>query len=42
MLIDVTDALTFDPPDTDTVYVNYLETCRRLGVAPVSRDRARA
>jgi hypothetical protein len=40
MLTDVTDALEFDPPDADIVYANYCETCRRLGVEPVSRDRA--
>ena len=32
--------IEFDPPDADTVYEGYLETCRRLGVEPVSRDRA--
>ena len=26
--------------DVDTVYANYLLTCRRLGIEPVPRDRA--
>jgi hypothetical protein len=33
----------FDPadaPDLDHVYRNYLESCRRLGVEPVPRERA--
>jgi len=30
----------FDPPDADTVFANYLETCRRAGVEPVSREQA--
>ncbi len=33
----------FDPadaPDPERVYLNYLETCRRLGVEPVPRERA--
>ena len=34
------DAPAFDPPDADTVYRYYLETCRRLGVDPVPRERA--
>jgi hypothetical protein len=34
------DAPEFDPPDEDVVYEGYLETCPRLGVEPVSRDRA--
>lgn len=34
------DAPEFDPPDADTVYAHYLETCPRLGVEPVARDRA--
>ena len=29
-----------DPPDPDLVYANYLKTCRRSGVEPVSRERA--
>jgi hypothetical protein len=35
------DAPAFDPPDADVVYARYLDTCRRLGVQPVPRDRAR-
>ena len=33
-----------EPPalDPDRVYRNYLETCRRLGVTPTPRDRAKA
>ena len=27
-------------PDADTVYRNYLESCRRRGVDPVPRQRA--
>ncbi len=34
------DPLEFDPPDADEVYAHYLETCRRLGVEPVPRERA--
>lgn len=41
MLDDSHDAPAFDPPDPDCVYRNYLRTCRRLGVKPVPRDRAR-
>ena len=40
MPTDVTDALEFDPPDAETVYANHCETCRRLGVEPVSQERA--
>jgi hypothetical protein len=29
-----------DAPDPDRVYANYLETCRRLGIEPVPRERA--
>jgi len=29
-----------DPPDPDRVYLNYLETCRLLGIEPVPRERA--
>ena len=32
--------LAFDPPDLERMYRNCLETCRRLGVEPVPRDRA--
>ena len=34
----------FDPaaaPDPDVVYRNYVETCRRLSMEPVPRERAR-
>ena len=31
------DAPEFDLPDADSVYAQYLETCRRLGVEPVPR-----
>jgi hypothetical protein len=36
------DALVipFDPPDADVVWEHYLETCRRAGIEPVSRERA--
>ena len=34
------DAPAFDPPDEDAVYSRYLETCKRLGVEPVPRERA--
>ena len=30
----------FDPPDAGRVYRDYVETCWRLGVEPVPRDRA--
>ncbi len=29
-----------DAPDPDRVYLNYSETCRRLGIEPVPRERA--
>ena len=32
----------FDPPNEDVVYARYLETCKRLGVEPMPRDRATA
>lgn len=34
------DGPVFDQPDADEVYALYLETRKRLGVVPVSRDRA--
>jgi hypothetical protein len=34
------DAPAFDPPDADAVREEYLETCRRMGVKPVPRERA--
>ena len=34
------DAPAFDPPDPESVYRNYLRTCRRLNVQPVPRERA--
>ena len=37
---DVALEIPFDPPDPEQVYRNYLKTCHRLGVEPVSRDRA--
>jgi hypothetical protein len=39
---DTPDAAVFDPPDADLTYMHYLETCRRLGVTPTPRDRAKA
>ena len=30
----------FDALSADSVYENYLKTCRRLGVEPVPRERA--
>jgi hypothetical protein len=30
----------FEPPDADVVWEHYLETCRRAGVTPVSREQA--
>lgn len=35
------DAPGLDPPDPQRVYANYLRSCRRLGVKPVPRERAR-
>lgn len=38
------DSAAFDSPDPDQIYeiyVNYLESCRRQGIQPVPRDRAR-
>lgn len=29
-----------DAPNPELVYLNYLETCRRLGIEPVPRERA--
>ena len=29
-----------DAPDRERVSLNYLETCRRLGIEPVPRERA--
>jgi len=40
MLDDDAIEIQFDPPDPDRVYRNYLETCRRAGVTPVSREQA--
>jgi len=34
------DARAFDPADPKRVYRNYVETCGRLGVEPVPRNRA--
>ena len=34
------EAHGLEPPDGDAVYARYLETCRRLGVEPVPRERA--
>ena len=34
------DAPPLDPPDADEVYADYLETCKRINVAPVPRERA--
>ena len=31
-----------DPPDPERVYRNYVAQCRRLGVTPTPRDRAKA
>ncbi len=41
-LLDDADALATDLSDPDRVYANYLVTCRRLGVTPTPRDRAKA
>ena len=40
----ITDPITieFEPLDPDTVYANYPETCRRAGIEPVPRERARS
>jgi hypothetical protein len=32
-------SITVEPLDLDRLYANYLETCRRLGIEPVSRER---
>ena len=34
------DVPEFNPPSAESVYRSYVETCRRLGVEPVPRDRA--
>lgn len=36
------DASEARMPDADAVYALYLETCKRLGVNPVPRDRAQS
>lgn len=41
MLDDVGDEPGIDAPDAESVYRNHVETCRRLGVEPVPRERAR-
>ena len=35
-MFDVADA-----PHPDRVYLNYVETCRRVSIEPVPRERAR-
>ena len=35
------DSAAFQSPDQDQVYLNYLESCKRQGIQPVPRDRAR-
>ena len=40
-MLDNNNTRAFDPPDADAVYAHYLETCRRAGVEPVPRERAR-
>ena len=37
MLIEI-NIHAFDPPDANLTYANYLETCQRAGVTPVSRS----
>jgi len=39
-MLDNNTTMLGPPPDADTVYRNYLETCRRNGVEPVARDHA--
>ena len=34
------DPAEFEPSDPDRFYRDYLETCRRSGVEPVSRERS--
>ena len=41
MLIEI-NIHAFDPPDADLTYRNYLETCKRAGIEPVSREQALA
>jgi hypothetical protein len=36
----MTDDPTDPPLDLDGLYARYLETCRRIGVGPVPRERA--
>jgi len=40
MLDDDAIEIQFDPPDPDLTYARYLETCRRAGVTPASREHA--
>jgi hypothetical protein len=37
---DDTIEIPFDSPDADLTYAHNLETCRRAGVTPVSREQA--
>ena len=39
-MIDDPIKIAFVPPDPDIVWEHYLETCRRAGVTPVSREHA--
>jgi hypothetical protein len=39
-MIDDAIDIAFDPPGPDLTYRNYLETCRRAGVTPVTRENA--
>lgn len=40
MLDDDAIEIRFDPPDENVVREHYLETCRRAGVKPASREQA--
>jgi len=38
---DRDDTSAFHPPDPQRVYRNYVAQCRRMGVTPTPRDRAK-
>ena len=33
------EATASDPPDVDQLYKRYADSCRRLGIEPLSRER---
>ena len=39
---DASPVPELDPPDPERIYRNYVAQCRRMGVTPAPRDRAKA